>query len=109
MTVAYTAINDVEENQTRFLGTYYRVGFFGESVIPHLHKKQFIYKEPKLTKLGEITHRLQDQLAAQVGGPENVKILYDSDAIDSSTLPPTTVHIQITRKSTVTTWRILFC
>eukprot|EP00301_Raphidiophrys_heterophryoidea_P025592 c8625_g1_i1.p1 GENE.c8625_g1_i1~~c8625_g1_i1.p1 ORF type:complete len:814 (-),score=214.98 c8625_g1_i1:3-2444(-) len=96
MMMAYTSINDAEEKQTRFLGTYYRVGFFGQDIIPHLHQKQFIYKEPNITKLGEITQRLTEQLGAQVGGVENVKILSDSGIIDFTSLPPKIVHIQIT-------------
>jgi hypothetical protein len=45
------------QNETRFLGSYYRVAFFGHK-FEELHGKEYIYKEPKLTRLGEITDRL---------------------------------------------------
>lgn len=39
------------------LGSYYRVRFFGES-FEELNNTEFIYKEPKITKLVEIKDRL---------------------------------------------------
>ncbi len=38
-------------------GTYFRVGFFG-SRFGDLDGDEFIYKEPAITKLAEISHRL---------------------------------------------------
>jgi len=40
------------------LGSYYRVGFYGVSY-EELNGKEFIYKEPKITKLSEIKDRLK--------------------------------------------------
>lgn len=39
------------------LGSFYRVGFFGTG-FDELDGQEFIYKEPKITRLGEITERL---------------------------------------------------
>jgi hypothetical protein len=39
------------------LGSFYRVGFFGAG-FDELDGQEFIYKEPKITRLGEITERL---------------------------------------------------
>jgi hypothetical protein len=40
------------------LGSYYRVGFYG-SVFEELSGCEFIYKEPKITKLFDIKERLR--------------------------------------------------
>ena len=39
-------------------GTYYRVGFYG-GWFAELDGQEFIYKEPAITKLAEISHRLE--------------------------------------------------
>ena len=41
----------------RVFGTYFRVGFFGAK-FGDLDGDEFIYKEPAITKLAEISHRL---------------------------------------------------
>lgn len=41
----------------RVFGTYFRVGFFGTR-FGDLDGEEFIYKEPAITKLAEISHRL---------------------------------------------------
>jgi hypothetical protein len=42
---------------TNFL-TYFRVGFYGHK-FGDLDGEEFIYKEPAITKLPEISHRLE--------------------------------------------------
>ncbi|OWK01229.1 hypothetical protein Celaphus_00018346, partial [Cervus elaphus hippelaphus] len=42
----------------RMFGTYFRVGFYG-SKFGDLDEKEFVYKEPAITKLPEISHRLE--------------------------------------------------
>lgn len=44
--------------ERRMLGSYYRVGFYG-TVFEELDKVEFVYKEPKITKLVEIKDRLK--------------------------------------------------
>ena len=39
-------------------GTYFRVGFYG-SRFGDLDEQEFVYKEPAITKLAEISHRLE--------------------------------------------------
>lgn len=46
----------------RIFGTYFRVGFYGVK-FGDLDGEEFIYKEPTLTKLPEISHRLEVRLA----------------------------------------------
>ena len=40
------------------MGTYFRVAFYG-SVFGDMDGEEFIYKEPAITKLPEISNRLQ--------------------------------------------------
>ena len=39
-------------------GTYFRVGFYGAK-FGDLDGQEFVYKEPSITKLSEIAHRLE--------------------------------------------------
>ena len=39
-------------------GTYFRVGFYGHK-FGDLDGEEFVYKEPAITKLSEISHRLE--------------------------------------------------
>ena len=43
------------------LGTYFRVGFYG-SKYGDVDGEEYIYKEPAITKLPEVSHRLQVRL-----------------------------------------------
>ena len=42
----------------RMFGTYFRVGFYGAK-FGDLDGQEFVYKEPSITKLPEIAHRLE--------------------------------------------------
>lgn len=48
----------IKSAETRFLGKYYRVGFYGKK-FQELDGKEFIYKEPQATHLYELTDRLK--------------------------------------------------
>jgi hypothetical protein len=53
------AFNRIEQQHgKRMFGTYFRVGFYGPK-FGDLDGEEFIYKEPTLTKLPEISHRLE--------------------------------------------------
>ena len=53
------AFNRIEQQHgKRMFGTYFRVGFYGLK-FGDLDGEEFIYKEPTLTKLPEISHRLE--------------------------------------------------
>ena len=53
---AFTRIE--QQHGKRMFGTYFRVGFYGPK-FGDLDGEEFIYKEPTLTKLPEISHRLE--------------------------------------------------
>nr|XP_039268691.1 dedicator of cytokinesis protein 7-like [Styela clava] len=78
----------------RMFGTYFRVGFYG-SLFGDLNGEQFIYKEPSITKLPEISYRLET-FYGQCFGPSNVEVLKDSNQVETSKLDPSKAYIQIT-------------
>lgn len=55
----YEAFTRIEQQHgKRMFGTYFRVGFYG-SKFGDLDGEEFVYKEPTLTKLPEISQRLE--------------------------------------------------
>lgn len=46
------------QGHKRMFGTYFRVGFYGAK-LGDLDEREFIYKEPGITHLPEISHRLE--------------------------------------------------
>jgi len=80
----------------RFFGSYYRVAFFG-SKFEELDGKEYIYKEPGLTKLGEITNRLKAFYETRMGQETPVKIVGNSNTVAKDlTDLDTNCYIQIT-------------
>lgn len=57
--------------------------------------QEYIYKEPKVTSLSEISERLL-RLYSEKFGPENVKMIMDSVPVDISELDPKIAYIQVT-------------
>ncbi|XP_022240544.1 dedicator of cytokinesis protein 7-like isoform X2 [Limulus polyphemus] len=89
---AFTKID--QQTGKRVFGTYFRVGFYGYK-FGDLDEKEFIYKEPTLTKLPEISHRLENFYAERFGA-EYAEVIKDSNTVDSSKLNPEKAYIQIT-------------
>ena len=61
---------------------------YGQSFFEEEDGKEYIYKEPKLTGLSEISLRLV-KLYGEKFGTENVKIIQDSDKVTH------TLHVEI--------------
>ncbi|XP_078541005.1 dedicator of cytokinesis protein 6 isoform X8 [Lissotriton helveticus] len=78
----------------RMFGTYFRVGFYG-SKFGDLDEQQFVYKEPSITKLAEISHRLEEFYAERFGD-DMVETIKDSNPVDKSKLNANKAYIQIT-------------
>lgn len=55
---ALTFISLCSQDGKRMFGTYFRVGIYG-SKFGDLDEQEFVYKEPAITKLAEISHRLE--------------------------------------------------
>uniref|UniRef100_A0A8D0GMJ9 Dedicator of cytokinesis 8 n=1 Tax=Sphenodon punctatus TaxID=8508 RepID=A0A8D0GMJ9_SPHPU len=84
----------INKGQKRMFGTYFRVGFYG-SRFGDLDEKEFVYKEPAITKLPEISHRLEG-FYGQCFGEETVEVIKDSTPVDKIKLDPNKAYIQIT-------------
>ncbi|KAH0628292.1 hypothetical protein JD844_009217 [Phrynosoma platyrhinos] len=86
--------NIINKGQKRMFGTYFRVGFYG-AIFGDLDEQEFVYKEPAITKLPEISHRLEG-FYGQCFGEDRVVVIKDSTPVDKSKLDPSKAYIQIT-------------
>uniref|UniRef100_A0A3Q2YLE1 Dedicator of cytokinesis 7 n=1 Tax=Hippocampus comes TaxID=109280 RepID=A0A3Q2YLE1_HIPCM len=84
----------VHQDGKRMFGTYFRVGFYG-SKFGDLDEQEFVYKEPAITKLAEISHRLEGFYGDQFG-EDQVEVIKDSNPVDKCKLDPNKAFIQIT-------------
>uniref|UniRef100_A0A8C3UW20 Dedicator of cytokinesis 8 n=1 Tax=Catharus ustulatus TaxID=91951 RepID=A0A8C3UW20_CATUS len=91
---AFDSIINKVLGQKRMFGTYFRVGFYG-SKFGDLDEQEFIYKEPAITKLPEISHRLEG-FYGQCFGEDAVEVIKDSAPVDKRKLDPNKAYIQIT-------------
>uniref|UniRef100_H2ZZ18 Dedicator of cytokinesis 7 n=1 Tax=Latimeria chalumnae TaxID=7897 RepID=H2ZZ18_LATCH len=82
------------EDGKRMFGTYFRVGFYG-SKFGDLDEQEFVYKEPAITKLAEISHRLEGFYGERFG-EDVVEVIKDSNPVDKCKLDPNKAYIQIT-------------
>lgn len=92
-------LHDAFQNVTlqegkRIFGTYFRVGFYGHK-FGDLDGEEFIYKEPAITKLPEISHRLESFYGDRFG-QEYIQIVKDSNTVERDKLDPNKAYIQIT-------------
>ncbi|XP_048826602.1 dedicator of cytokinesis protein 9-like isoform X4 [Brienomyrus brachyistius] len=92
---AYSKVTEVMHTGKRLLGTFFRVAFFGQGFFEDEDGKEYIYKEPKLTPLSEISQRLL-KLYSDKFGPENVKMIQDSGRINPKDLDSKYAYIQVT-------------
>ncbi|XP_069498128.1 dedicator of cytokinesis protein 7 isoform X11 [Ambystoma mexicanum] len=84
----------VHQDGKRMFGTYFRVGFYG-SKFGDLDEQEFVYKEPAITKLAEISHRLEGFYGDRFG-EDMVEMIKDSNPVDKCKLDPNKAFIQIT-------------
>ncbi|KAM4700387.1 dedicator of cytokinesis protein 9 isoform 12-T12 [Discoglossus pictus] len=92
---AYSKVTEVMHTGKRLLGTYFRVAFFGQGFFEDEDGKEYIYKEPKLTPLSEISQRLL-KLYSDKFGAENVKMIQDSGKVNPKDLDSKYAYIQVT-------------
>ncbi|XP_059588313.1 dedicator of cytokinesis protein 6 isoform X4 [Alligator mississippiensis] len=91
---AFARLAQPSSGWERMFGTYFRVGFYGGR-FGDLDEQEFVYKEPSLTKLPEIAHRLEE-FYAQRFGDDVVEIIKDSNPVDKAKLEPSKAYIQVT-------------
>ncbi|XP_030592976.1 dedicator of cytokinesis protein 8 isoform X1 [Archocentrus centrarchus] len=86
--------NIIQKGHKRMFGTYFRVGFYGAK-FGDLDEREFIYKEPGITHLPEISHRLEN-FYGQCFGDDTLVMIKDSTPVDRKQLNPSKAYIQIT-------------
>uniref|UniRef100_A0AAX7UMZ5 Dedicator of cytokinesis 8 n=1 Tax=Astatotilapia calliptera TaxID=8154 RepID=A0AAX7UMZ5_ASTCA len=86
--------NIIQKGHKRMFGTYFRVGFYGAK-FGDLDEREFIYKEPGITHLPEISHRLEN-FYSQCFGDDTLVMIKDSTPVDRKQLNPNKAYIQIT-------------
>ncbi|XP_042194969.1 dedicator of cytokinesis protein 10 isoform X2 [Callorhinchus milii] len=94
---SYLKITEVVNSEKRLFGRYYRVAFYGQAVafFEEDDSKEYIYKEPKLTGLSEISQRLL-KLYSDKYGADNVRMIQDSNKVNPKDLDPKFAYIQVT-------------
>ncbi|XP_060894763.1 dedicator of cytokinesis protein 8 isoform X1 [Labrus mixtus] len=86
--------NIIQRGHKRMFGTYFRVGFYGAK-FGDLDGREFIYKEPGITHLPEISHRLEN-FYNQCFGEDTLVMIKDSTPVNREQLDPNKAYIQIT-------------
>lgn len=86
--------NVIRQEGKRVLGTYFRVGFYGAK-FGDLDGEEFIYKEQMITKLPEISHRLESFYGDRFGY-EFVEMIKDSNTVEKDKQDREKAYIQIT-------------
>lgn len=95
LAINYGKVVDANKSGKRLLGRFYRVGFYGNAYFEEESGVEYIYKEPKVTALSEISDRLYKQYC-QKYRQEVVKMIQDSIPINQSDLDQKFVYIQVT-------------
>ncbi|XP_026329927.1 dedicator of cytokinesis protein 9 isoform X2 [Hyposmocoma kahamanoa] len=96
LTKAYAKVIEVTNSGKRLLGRFYRVAFFGKAHFGEDEEgMEFIYKEPKLTSLSEISEKLQT-FYEQKFGTGHVKMIMDSAPVNREELDSKLAYIQVT-------------
>ncbi|OUC39444.1 dedicator of cytokinesis, partial [Trichinella nativa] len=92
---ALSRIDDRGPNSDkRLFGTYFRVGFYGAK-FADLDGLEYVYREPAITKLSEISSRLESFYADRFGAG-SVEVIKDSNNVDPARLEPHKAYLQIT-------------
>ena len=90
----FSKIVETMNNQSRLFGSYYRVGFYGKK-FGDLNGKEFVYKEPKITRLGEIQDRLLALYGRKLGTAISV-ITTSGEVSDQKKLEADACYMQLT-------------
>lgn len=77
---SYQRVIDFNRSGKRLLGRFYRVIFYGQIYFEEEHGVEYIFKEPKVTSLSEISLRMK-KLFEDKFGSDVVKIVMDSNQV----------------------------
>lgn len=96
LTNIYESILEQESSPIPFTdATYYRVGFYGDR-FGKLDKKEYIYREPRDVRLGDIMEKLSHIYESRMDGNHTLHIIPDSRQVKAEELQPGTCYLQIT-------------
>jgi hypothetical protein len=103
LTSIYEAIVEQESSPIPFTdATYYRVGFYGKS-FGSLNCKEYVYREPRDVRLGDIMRNLGNIYEPRViQGKQNLHIIPDSRQVNLEELQAGICYLQITSVDPVT-------
>ncbi|XP_031129234.1 guanine nucleotide exchange factor SPIKE 1 isoform X1 [Ipomoea triloba] len=95
LTNIYESILEQESSPIPFTdATYYRVGFYGEK-FGKLDKKEYVYREPRDVRLGDIMEKLSHIYESRMDGT-TLHIIPDSRQVKAEELQAGVCYLQIT-------------
>ena len=80
---AYSKVVEVMHSGKRMLGKYFRVAFFGQAYFGDEDRKEYVYKEPKITGLTEICERL-NRIYSEKFGRDKVCLIRNSNKVKNA-------------------------
>lgn len=96
LTTIYESILEQESSPIPFTdATYYRVGFYGEK-FGKLNHKEYVYREPRDVRLGDIMEKLSHIYESRMDGNHTLHIIPDSRQVKAEELQPGVCYLQIT-------------
>lgn len=96
LTNIYESILEQESSPIPFTdATYYRVGFYGER-FGKLDRKEYVYREPRDVRLGDIMEKLSHIYESRMDGNHTLHIIPDSRQVNADELQPAVCYLQIT-------------
>lgn len=96
LTSIYESILEQESSPIPFTdATYYRVGFYGDK-FGKLDKKEYVYREPRDVRLGDIMEKLSHIYESRMDGNHRLHIIQDSRQVKGEELQPGVCYLQIT-------------
>ncbi|CAN4076998.1 unnamed protein product [Withania somnifera] len=95
LTNIYESILEQESSPIPFTdATYYRVGFYGEK-FGKLDRKEYVYREPRDVRLGDIMEKLSHIYESRMDGT-TLHVIPDSRQVKADELQPGVCYLQIT-------------
>lgn len=96
LTNIYESILEQESSPIPFTdATYYRVGFYGDR-FGKLDRKEYVYREPRDVRLGDIMEKLSHIYESRMDGNHTLRIIPDSRQVNADELQHGVCFLQIT-------------
>ncbi|KAJ7561812.1 hypothetical protein O6H91_03G042400 [Diphasiastrum complanatum] len=96
LTGIYESILEQDSRPIPFIdATYYRVGFYGEH-FAKLNRKEYVYREARDIRLGDIMEKLGHIYESQLNGNQTLHIIPDSRQVKADELQHGACYLQIT-------------